>query len=158
MAAAARPRGSPLARVCRGGFSVTSHSIFLGRRRGGTRNPGASVGPVPKGYRRFRGQTQRPSSWGRSPALFGGSDGRAQTRGVSESAAVAAGRLWKTCYNSCDTDSVQESKVLNFGPQRGKKTIDLKMLLSQLTAQQDLLHKLGRSLQQLFKRLIQPLL
>ena len=55
-----------------------------------------------------------------------GSDGRAQTQGVSESAAVAAGRdrlaLRKTCYQSCDTESVQESTrfqcFINFGQQR----------------------------------------
>ena len=47
---------------------------------------------------------------------LGGSDGRAQTQGVSESAAVAAGRERLASrnvlpvYHSCDTDSVQESK------------------------------------------------
>ena len=39
----------------------------------------------------FRRQNQRPSSWGRAPAQLGRSDGRAQTQGVSELAAVAAG-------------------------------------------------------------------
>ena len=39
---------------------------------------------------RARGQNQRPSSWGSSPALL--VVGRAQKHGVSESVAVAAGR------------------------------------------------------------------
>ena len=46
---------------------------------------------VPEGNRRFRGQNQRPSSWGRAPAQLGRLDGRAQTQGVSELEAVAAG-------------------------------------------------------------------
>ena len=50
---------------------------------------------VPESNREFEGQYQRPSSWGSSPRLrlcLRGSDGQAQTQGVSESAAVAAGR------------------------------------------------------------------
>ena len=54
-----------------------------------------------------------------------GSDGRAQTQGVSKSAARCWQRLAclrKTCYHSCDTDSVQESTrfscFVNFGPRR----------------------------------------
>ena len=39
---------------------------------------------IPEGNRRLRGQNQRPSSSGHSPALcLGGSDGQAQTQGVS---------------------------------------------------------------------------
>ena len=80
-------------------------------------------------------------------APMGGSDGQARTPCASESAAVAAGTAWqqqarlntlelrfqvggsrcwqrparsrKTCYQSCDTDSVRESKrfkcFVNFG-------------------------------------------
>ena len=65
--------------------------------------------------RRFRGQNQRPSSWGRSPALL--------VRVVLASTdtgrfRVGGSRCWpqvprqaflrKTCYHSCDTESVQE--------------------------------------------------
>ena len=68
---------------------------------------------VAEGNPGFRGQNQRQSSWGRSPVLLAQVDGLAQTQGVSESAAVAAGRdqlSWeKYCYHSCNTDSVQES-------------------------------------------------
>ena len=45
---------------------------------------------VLEGNQRFRWQNQRPSYWGRSPALFGLSDRQAQTQGISKSAAVAA--------------------------------------------------------------------
>ena len=62
----------------------------------------------------FRGQNQRPSSWGRSPALLG-RVGRASTNtgrfpvGGSRCGQRPA-RLRKPCYHSCYTDSVQDSK------------------------------------------------
>ena len=46
---------------------------------------------VPEGNRRFRGQNQRPSSWGSSPALLARVGRASTTQGVSESAAVAVG-------------------------------------------------------------------
>ena len=69
---------------------------------------------VPEGIRRFRGQNLRPSSWGSSQALLG-RVGRASTNtgrfpvGGSRCGQQQA-RLRKTCYYSCDTDSVQEAK------------------------------------------------
>ena len=68
---------------------------------------------VPEGNRRFRGQNQRPSSWGRSPALLA-RVGRASTntgrfRVGGSRCGPRPARLRKTCYHSCDTDSVQES-------------------------------------------------
>ena len=75
------------------------------------RSSGISPKAVPEGNRRFRGQNQRPSSWGSSPALLA-RVGRASTKtqGVSESArcGLQPARLRKICYHSCDTDSVQE--------------------------------------------------
>ena len=54
-----------------------------------------SLNAVPEVNRMFRGQNQRPSSWGRSLALLA-RVGRASTntawQGVSKLAAVAAGR------------------------------------------------------------------
>ena len=46
---------------------------------------------VPKGYRRFRGQNQWPSSWGSSPALLERVRLASTNTWCSESAAVAAG-------------------------------------------------------------------
>ena len=67
---------------------------------------------VPKCYRRFRGQNQWPSSWCRSQAQL------ARVKRASTNTGrfwVGGSRCWqrpaslrKTCYHSCDTDSVQE--------------------------------------------------
>ena len=72
-----------------------------------------SLKAVPEGYRRFRAQNQRPSSWGRSLALL------ARVRRVSTNTGrfrvcgsgcwPRQARLRKSCYHSCNTDSVQES-------------------------------------------------
>ena len=69
---------------------------------------------VPAGNGRFRGQNQRPSSWGHSPALLG-RVGRAGTntgrfRVCCSRCRPRLARLRKKCYHSCETDSVQESK------------------------------------------------
>ena len=63
---------------------------------------------VPEGNRRFRGQNQRPSSLGRSPALLA-RVGRASTN--TGRSRVGGSRCWtrparlrKTCYHSCYTD------------------------------------------------------
>ena len=70
---------------------------------------------VSEGNRRFRGQNQRQSSWGRSLPLIG-RVGRAST--ITGRFRVCSSRCWqqqarlrKTCYHSWDTDSawVQES-------------------------------------------------
>ena len=66
------------------------------------------------GNLRFRGQNQQPSSLGSSPALLGlvgwasTNTGRFQA-GYSRCWQLPVG-LRKTCYHSCYTDSVQESK------------------------------------------------
>ena len=64
--------------------------------------------------RRFRGQNQRPSSWGSPPALLV-LVGLASTN--TGRFRVCSSRWWqrqaglrKTCYHSCDTDSAQQSK------------------------------------------------
>ena len=64
--------------------------------------------------RRFRGQNQRPSSWGSPPALLV-LVGRASTN--TGRFRVCSSRCWqrqaglrKTCFHSCDTDSAQQSK------------------------------------------------
>ena len=72
-----------------------------------------SAKDVLEGNRRLRGQNQRPSSWGRSPALLA-LVGRASTntgrfRVSGSRCRQRLARLKKTCYQSCDTDSVQES-------------------------------------------------
>ena len=84
---------------------------------------------VPEGNQRFRGQNQRPSSWGRSPALpeqaaCAGWKGEHKHRAFPswrQSLRAATGLL-ETCYHSCDTDSVQEPTriqcFVNFGPRR----------------------------------------
>ena len=92
--------------------------------------PTISPKTVPDGNRRFRGQNQRPSSWGRSPALLA-RVGRASTntgrfRVGGSRCGPRPARLRKTCYHSCDTDSVpvllQESsrfwRFVNFGPRQ----------------------------------------
>ena len=68
--------------------------------------------PVSEGNRRFRGQNQRPSSWGRSPALLA-RVGRASTN--TRRFRVGSSRCWprqarlrKTCYHSYDIGSIQE--------------------------------------------------
>ena len=68
---------------------------------------------VPEGDRRFRGQNQLLSSWGRSPALLAWVW---QARSNTGCFLVCCSRCWqwparlrKTCYYSCDTGSVQES-------------------------------------------------
>ena len=68
---------------------------------------------VPEDNRRFRGQNQWPSSWGRAPARLA-HVGRASTntgrfRVGDSRCGQRPARLRKTCYHSCDTDSVQES-------------------------------------------------
>ena len=62
-------------------------------------------------HRRFRRQNQRPSSWGRCPALLAWV-GRASTntghfRVGGSRCGPRPARLRKTCYHSCDTDSVR---------------------------------------------------
>ena len=75
---------------------------------------------VPEGNRRYRGHTQRLSSWGRSPALLWRvwrtsalcspkASTMWLTQGVFESAAVAAGRD-RLSWGKRATNSVQESK------------------------------------------------
>ena len=69
---------------------------------------------VPEDNRRFRGQNQWPSSWGRAPARLA-QVGRASTntgrfRVGGSRCGPRPARLRKTCYHSCYTDSVQESK------------------------------------------------
>ena len=70
---------------------------------------------VPEGNQRFRGQNQRPSSWGRSPAepALLARVGRASTNTMcfqvgGSRCGPRPTRLRKTCYHSCDTESVQE--------------------------------------------------
>ena len=68
---------------------------------------------VPEGNPRFSGKNQRPSSWGSSLALL------VLVRLASTNTGcflVGCNRCWrrpvrlrKTCYHSCNTDSVQES-------------------------------------------------
>ena len=72
-----------------------------------------SLKAVPEDNRRFRGQNQLPSSWGRAPAWLA-QVGRASTntgrfRVSGSRCGPRQARLRKTCYHSCDTDSVQES-------------------------------------------------
>ena len=78
---------------------------------------------VPEDNRRFRGQNQWPSSWGRAPARLA-HVGRASTntgrfRVGDSRCGQRPARLRKTCYHSCDTDSVQELTrfccFVNFG-------------------------------------------
>ena len=69
---------------------------------------------VPEDNRRFRGQNQRPSSWGSALAQFG-RVGRASTnvgrfRVGGSLCGPRLARLRKTCYHSCDTNLVRESK------------------------------------------------
>ena len=81
---------------------------------------------VLEGNRRLGGQNRRPSSWGHSPALLSRvrrastNTGRFQV-GCSRCGPRQA-RMRKTCYYSCDTESVQESTrfqcFVNFRQQR----------------------------------------
>ena len=72
-----------------------------------------SAKAVPEGNRRFRGRNQWPSFWGSSPALFVRvGQARSNTgrfRVGSSRCGQRLARLRKTCYHSCDTDSIQES-------------------------------------------------
>ena len=71
---------------------------------------------IPRDIREFLLQNQWPSSWSSAPAQLG-RVGRASTKtGLFR---VGGSRCWqqqaplrKTCYHSCDTDSVWESKRL----------------------------------------------
>ena len=72
---------------------------------------------VPEGNRRFKGQNQRPSSWGSSPALLGRVRWASTNTGCFR---VGGSRCWqqpahlrKTCYHLCDNDSVQELTRFN---------------------------------------------
>ena len=62
---------------------------------------------------RFGGRIQRPSSWGRSPALLArvgqASTNTGRFRVSSSRCGLQPARLKKTCHHSCDTDSVQDS-------------------------------------------------
>ena len=69
---------------------------------------------VPEDNRRFRGQNQWPSSWGRAPAWLA-QVGRASTntgrfRVSGSRCGPRPARLRKTYYYSCDTDLVRELK------------------------------------------------
>ena len=68
---------------------------------------------VPEGNQRFRGQNQRPSSWGCSPALLArvwlASTNTGRFRVGGSRCWPQPSRVRKTCYHSCDTDSVRES-------------------------------------------------
>ena len=68
---------------------------------------------VPEGNLRFRGQNQRPSSWGRSPALLARVARASTNTGrfwvYCSRCRQRQARLRKTWYHSWDTDSVQES-------------------------------------------------
>ena len=85
-----------------------------------------SLKDVPEGNRRFWKQNQLPSSWGGSPALLGQVGLASTNTGCFRVSCSRCGprpaRLRKTCYHSCYTDSVQESKRFwcfkNFGPLR----------------------------------------
>ena len=85
------------------------------------RAPAGHLTITPEGYSRrqlvlrikFWLQNQWPSSWGRAPAQLG-RVGRASTntgrfRVGGSRCGPRPARLRKTCYHSCDTDSVQES-------------------------------------------------
>ena len=118
--------GTNLASVTDFKIIQTPHSLFcdLGgyktfatRWSGGTVHVAISPKAVPEGSRRFRGQNQRPSSWGSSPALLA-RVGQASTktgcfRVGSSSCGQRQARLRKTCNHSCNTDSVQESTRFN---------------------------------------------
>ena len=71
-----------------------------------------SLKAVPEGNRRFRGQNQRPSSWGSSPPLLArvglASTNTGRFRVGGSRCGQRQARLRKTCYQSCDTESVQE--------------------------------------------------
>ena len=65
---------------------------------------------VPEGNRRFREQNQQPSSWGRLLARVGRASTNTERFWVGSSRwGKRSARLRKTCYHTCDTDSVQES-------------------------------------------------
>ena len=87
-----------------------------------------SLKAVPGGNRRFRGRNQRPSSWGRSPALLArvgwASTNTGRFRVCCSRCWPRQARLRKTCYHSWDhdTEAVQEpirfQCFLNLGPRR----------------------------------------
>ena len=82
-----------------------------------------SLKAVPEGNQRFRGQNQQPSSWGSSLALHGQVGLASTNTGCFQSLLQSAAShcrqqpasLRKTCYHSCDIDSVQRvKKILMF--------------------------------------------
>ena len=68
---------------------------------------------ISEGNRRFSGQNQWPSSWGRAPALLGlvwrASTNTGRFRFCCSRCGPWQARLWKTCYHSCYADLVRES-------------------------------------------------
>ena len=84
---------------------------MVGRQSASACHLAMSPKAVPEGHWRYRGQNQRPSSWGHSLALLV-RVGRASTNTLAGSFQVGCSRcgqrqarLRKICYHSCDTDS-----------------------------------------------------